>query len=152
MIYGEAVLGRGNEEFDLYRRICPAWLEDQSEIHETEPYVYFQMVTGRTSGAPDHAKNSWLTGTASWTFLSVSQYILGIQPDYDGLRVRPCLPDELPKCTVRRRFRGVKYAIHIRHTGKRSMIVNGQAAQGDIVPAFPCRSQVSVVLAVECGR
>lgn len=127
------MLGRGNEAFDIYRRICPAWLEDQSEIHETEPYVYSQTVTGRASGSPGHAKNSWLTGTASWTFLSVSQYILGVQPDYDGLRIDPCLPDELPECTVRRTFRGAKYTIHIRRTGERSLTVNGQAAPGDIM-------------------
>lgn len=149
VVCGEAVLGRGNEAFDLYRRICPAYLEEQSEIHETEPYVYAQTVTGRASGAPGHAKNSWLTGTASWTFVSISQYILGIQPDYDGLRVCPCLPDELSEYTVRRVFREAEYNIHVRRTGKRSMTVNGQAVQGDTVPVFPCGSQVSVELTIE---
>ena len=146
---GEAVLGRGNEAFDVYRRICPAWLEDRSEIHETEPYVYSQTVTGRASGSPGHAKNSWLTGTASWTFLSVSQYILGVQPDYDGLQINPCLPDELPECTVRRTFRGAEYTIHIRRTGERSLTVNGQAATGDIIPVFPSGDQVSVELTIK---
>ncbi len=149
VVCGEAVLGRGNEAFDIYRRICPAYLEDQSEIHETEPYVYSQTVTGRASGAPGHAKNSWLTGTASWAFLSVSQYILGIQPDYDGLRVKPCLPDELPECTVRRTFRGSEYAIHIRRTGKRSMTVDGRQTEGDIIPLFQPGAKVSVDLTIE---
>ncbi len=149
IVCGEAVLGRGNEAFDVYRRICPAWLEDRSEIHETEPYVYSQTVTGRASGSPGHAKNSWLTGTASWTFLSVSQYILGVQPDYDGLRLNPCLPDELPECTVRRTFRGAEYTIHIRRTGERSLTVNGQAASGDIIPVFPSGDQVSVELTIK---
>ena len=79
-------------------------MEEDSEVHETEPYVYAQTVTGRASGEPGHAKNSWLTGTASWTFVSISQAILGIQPDYDGLRIVPCLPDELKELTVRRQI------------------------------------------------
>ena len=78
IVCGEAVLGRGNEAFDIYKRICPAYLEEDSEVHETEPYVYAQTVTGRASGEPGHAKNSWLTGTASWTFVSISQAILGL--------------------------------------------------------------------------
>ena len=106
IVFAEAALGRGNEAFDVYRRICPAYLEEKSEIHETEPYVYSQTVTGRESGNPGHAKNSWLTGTASWTFLSISQAILGIYPDYDGLRIQPCIPDDWEGFTVLRRFRG----------------------------------------------
>ncbi len=149
VVCGEAVLGRGNEAFDLYRRICPAYLEDHSEIHETEPYVYAQTVTGRASGCPGHAKNSWLTGTASWTFVSISQYILGVQPDYDGLKLVPCLPEELKDLTIRRAFRGADYTIHIKRTGARSMSVNGRAVQGDTVPVFPSGSQVSVELTIE---
>ena len=137
-------MGRGNEAFDIYRRICPAYLEEESEVHETEPYVYSQTVTGRASGEPGHAKNSWLTGTASWTFVSISQAILGIQPDYDGLRIVPCLPDSLKELTVRRQFRGAEYSIHIRQTGVRSMTVNDRAADGDMVPLFPAGSRVQV--------
>ena len=144
IVCGEAVLDRGNEAFDIYRRICPAYLEEESEVHETEPYVYSQTVTGRASGEPGHAKNSWLTGTASWTFVSISQAILGIQPDYDGLRVVPCLPDSLKELTVRRQFRGAEYSIHIRQTGVRSMTVSDRAADGDMVPLFPAGSRVQV--------
>jgi len=134
IVCAEAELGRGNEAFDIYRRICPAYLEDRSEIHETEPYCYSQMVTGRASGNPGHAKNSWLTGTASWTFLSISQAILGVYPDYEGLRIRPCIPDELSEYTVTRRFRGAEYRIHVKRTGEKSMTVDGAAAAGDLVP------------------
>ncbi len=148
IVCGEAVLGRGNEAFDIYKRICPAYLEEESEIHETEPYVYSQTVTGRASGEPGHAKNSWLTGTASWTFVSISQAILGIQPDYDGLRIVPCLPDKLKELTVRRQFRGVEYDIHIRQTGTRSMAVNGQIAEGNTVPLFPIGSSVNIEVTV----
>lgn len=134
IICAEASLGRGNEAFDIYRRICPAYLEDKSEIHETEPYCYAQTVTGRASGNPGHAKNSWLTGTASWTFLSISQAILGIYPDYDGLRIAPCIPDELEEYTVIRRFRGTEYTIHVRRTGEASMAVDGVPLSGNLVP------------------
>ena len=134
IVCAEAVLGRGNEAFDIYRRICPAYLEDKSEIHETEPYVYSQMVTGRASGNPGHAKNSWLTGTASWTFLSISQAILGIYPDYDGLRVAPCIPDDWNEYTVIRRFRGTEYNIHVKRTGEKSLTVDGMPICGNVIP------------------
>ena len=134
IVCAEAVLGRGNEAFDIYRRICPAYLEDKSEIHETEPYCYSQMVTGRASGNPGHAKNSWLTGTASWTFLSISQAILGIYPDYDGLRIHPCIPDDWQGYTVRRKFRGTEYEIEVKRTGVSSLTVDGVTLDGDTAP------------------
>ena len=134
IVCAETAIGRGNEAFDIYKRICPAWLEERSDIHETEPYCYSQTVTGRASGAPGHAKNSWLTGTASWAFVAVSQYILGIRPDYDGLIVDPCLPDELEEFTVTRRFRGSVYAIHVRKTGVYSMQVDGMPVEGRKIP------------------
>ncbi len=134
IVCAESVLGRGNEAFDIYRRICPAYLEEKSEIHETEPYCYAQMVTGRASGNPGHAKNSWLTGTASWTFLSISQSILGICPDYDGLVVNPCVPDDWEEFTVRRKFRGTEYVVHVKRTGEKSLTADGTALPGNIVP------------------
>ena len=144
VICGESVLGRGNEAWDVYRRICPAYLEDKSEVHETEPYVYSQMVTGRASGRPGHAKNSWLTGTASWTFLSVSQYILGIYPDYDGLLVKPCIPDELSEYTVTRKFRGATYHVHVTQTGESSVHANGKPCADGVVPVAEPGSNVYV--------
>ena len=148
IVCGEAVLGRGNEAFDIYRRICPAYLEEQSEVHETEPYVYAQTVTGRASGNPGHAKNSWLTGTASWTFLSISQAILGIQPDYDGLRIVPCVPDSWKEFTVRRRFRGTTYVVHVLRTGDFGITANGERVTGNKVPLFPDLEQVQVEVTI----
>ena len=147
IVCAEASLGRGNEAFDIYRRICPAYLEEKSEIHETEPYCYSQMITGRASGNPGRAKNSWLTGTASWTFLSLSQSILGIYPEYDGLRISPCLPDELEEYTVIRRFRGTKYHIHVRRTGTASLKVDGKAFPGRTIPLMP-KAQIQVEVTV----
>ncbi len=109
----EAIHGNGERAFDIYRRVCPAWVEEFSEIHKTEPYVYCQMVAGRDAALPGEGKNSWLTGTAAWSFVDISQYILGIQPDFDGLRIRPCLPDFLTEYTVERVFRGARYHIHV---------------------------------------
>ncbi len=134
IVCAEAALGRGDEAFDIYRRICPAYLEDKSEIHETEPYVYSQTVTGRASGNPGHAKNSWLTGTASWTFLSISQAILGVYPDYDGLRIHPCIPGDWNGYTVIRRFRGTEYTIQVRRGEEKGIRVNGTPIDGEVVP------------------
>lgn len=147
IVCAEAALGRGNEAFDIYRRICPAYLEDKSEVHETEPYVYAQTISGRASGNPGHAKNSWLTGTASWAFYSISQAILGIVPDYDGLIINPCLPDELKEYTVHRVFRGTEYVIRVKKTGSRSMTVNGRVVDGDMIPLTDepvCHIEVTV--------
>ena len=89
---GETVIGRGDEAWEFYKKICPAYLEDISELHKTEPYVYAQMIAGKDSAKPGEAKNPWLTGTASWNFYAISQFILGIQPHYDGLQIDPCIP------------------------------------------------------------
>ena len=88
----ETVLGHGDRAFEVYRKTCPAYLEEISEIHRTEPYVYSQMIAGPDAARFGEAKNSWLTGTAAWTFYDVSQYILGIRPQFDGLQIDPCIP------------------------------------------------------------
>ena len=102
----ETTLGHGEAAYDLYRKICPAYLEEISEIHRTEPYVYSQMIAGKDAPKFGEAKNSWLTGTAAWTFVNVSQYILGIRPELSGLCISPCLPAHLKDLTVTRYFRG----------------------------------------------
>ncbi len=118
IMIGEAVLGRGNEAFEYYKKICPAFLEEISDIHRTEPYIYAQMIAGKDASRHGEAKNSWLTGTAAWNFVAMSQYILGIRPEYDGLRVDPCIPDSWEEFTVVRRFRGCTYNIHVTNPGK----------------------------------
>jgi len=91
-------------------------------------------VSGRASGNPGHAKNSWLTGTASWTFLSISQSILGIYPEYDGLKVQPCIPDDLNEYTVVRKFRNTEYTINVKRKGSVSMTVDGATINGNVIP------------------
>jgi cellobiose phosphorylase len=141
IICAETVIGRGNRAFDLYRKITPSYIEDISDIHKTEPYVYSQMVAGKDAVRPGEAKNSWLTGTAAWTFTAISQWILGIRPDYDGLRIDPCIPAEWSGFTVRRKFRGSVYVIRIANPshvqkGIKSITVDGKPIEGNILPVF----------------
>ena len=115
-----AIAGNDEEAFNVYWRTCPANTEEISEIHKTEPYVYCQMVAGPEAYQPGEGKNSWLTGTAAWTFLNISQYILGIRPTLDGLGIDPHLPERLPEVRVQRVYRGVTYAIHMHRTSQAS--------------------------------
>ncbi len=124
----------GNSAFDLYTRNAPAYIEDKSEIHRTEPYCYSQTIAGRSAKTFGEAKNSWLTGTAAWSFVAVSQGILGIRPDYDGLIIDPCLPDKMKGFHVSRVFRGSRYDITVRRGDEKGLIVNGEAVAGRTIP------------------
>lgn len=130
----ETRIGRGDRAFQIYRRTCPAYIEDISEIHRTEPYVYSQMIAGKDAPKHGEAKNSWLTGTAAWTFVNVSQYILGIRPSFRGLEIDPCIPSDLEEFTVIRKYRGAEYHIHVQNPdhvqkGIRSVKVNGKPVE-----------------------
>lgn len=129
-----AVAGNDEEAFEVYRRTCPAYVEDKSDIRKTEPYVYCQMVAGPEAPTTGEGKNSWLTGTAAWTFVDVSQFLLGVAPTFDGLKVEPHLPSRFNELTVKRVFRGVTYTIHMTRTGSRSLNVDGAPVDGAIVP------------------
>ncbi len=139
----ETVLGKGDMAFETYRRICPAYQEDESDIRRSEPYCYAQTVAARSSFNQGEAKNSWLTGTAAWTFVSVSQHILGIRPTLKGLLVAPCLPEGISEFTARRRFRGAEYDIRVRRTGTRRQSVDGQPVTGP-VPVIPGKQRYTV--------
>lgn len=128
----ETVIGRGGRAFEIYQKTCPAYIEDISEIHRTEPYVYSQMVAGRDARFHGEAKNSWLTGTAAWTFVNISQYILGIAPTHQGLSVNPCLPKGFGDFEVTRKFREGTYHIRVANPqnvekGVKSVTVDGKA-------------------------
>lgn len=145
----ETVVGRGNRAWQVYTRTCPAYIEDISEIHRTEPYVYSQMIAGKDAPNFGEAKNSWLTGTAAWTFLDVSQYILGIRPDYDGLVVDPCIPASLNGFSAKRDFRGVTYHITVKNPngaekGVASMTVDGTPVEGNMIPFDDSKKEVQV--------
>mgnify|MGYP001537798322 FL=1 len=131
------------------KKPCPAYIEDISEIHRTEPYVYSQMVAGRDAATFGEAKNSWLTGTAAWTFVDVSQYILGIQPTLAGLKIDPCIPHEMDGFTLRRVWRGATYEIVVENPdhlekGVKAMTVDGKPVSGNILSPVPAGSTVEV--------
>ena len=149
----ETVVGHGDRAFDLYSRIAPAYREDISELHKMEPYVYSQMIAGKDAKNFGQAKNSWLTGTAAWNFYVISNYILGIKPDWQGLKVDPCIPHTWDTYTVSRRFRGAVYNIVITNPehvcrGVKTVTVDGKAIEGNVLPVFGDGQthQVQVVL------
>ncbi len=135
----ETIVGHGNRAFEVYEKTCPAYLEEISEIHRTEPYVYSQMIAGKESPRHGEAKNSWLTGTAAWTFYNVSQFILGIRPQFNGLEVDPCIPETLSGFTVKRKYCGATYNIEVDNTagvqkGVKSMTIDGNPVDGNVLP------------------
>ncbi len=137
IMIAEARLGHGDQAFDYYARINPSRREAISDVHRCEPYVYAQMIAGRDAATHGEAKNSWLTGTAAWNLTAITQYILGIQPTLNGLRVAPVIPAEWPGFQASRLYRGVVYHIDVQRAGKGnavSMKVNGQAVEGNIAP------------------
>ncbi|HWR19370.1 MAG TPA: glycosyl transferase [Clostridia bacterium] len=144
----ETALDNGDNAFDFYKRTCPSYLEEKSEIRRTEPYVYAQTVAGRSSYSEGEAKNSWLTGTAAWTFVNISQYILGVKPTLDGLKIRPCLPKELNELTIERVYRGANYRIKIEKTGVYSLKANGEELLGDVIPYDPTKVTIEVEVTV----
>lgn len=153
IICAEAFVGHGDRAFEYYSKIAPSYNEDISEIHRTEPYVYAQMIAGKDASRFGEAKNSWLTGTAAWNFVAVSQYILGIKPDYDGLKIDPSIPSDWDGYKASREFRGVRYNItvknpeHISH-GVKSIVLDGVKLASNVLPMFDAGTQheVEVVL------
>ena len=149
IICAAAYAGEGDQAFKYYSEIAPAFTEETSDIHKTEPYVYGQMVGGKDAGADigrpgknfGQGKNSWLTGTAAWNMVAISQYILGVQPDFDGLRIDPSIPAAWDGFTVTRKYRGAEYAVTIKNPshvckGVKSVTVDGKAIDGNILPVF----------------
>ena len=151
VIIGETVLGRGNYAWDYYRKICPSYTEEHSALHKVEPYVYSQMIAGKDAARPGEAKNSWLTGTAAWNYYAITQFILGIKPAYNGLEINPCIPSEWKQYNVKRKFRGANYDITIYNPngvckGVKSITVDGQAIEGQVVPHTIGNHKVEVVM------
>lgn len=152
IMIAETILGRGDYAWEYYRKICPSYTEEISELHKVEPYVYSQMIAGKDAFKPGEAKNSWLTGTAAWNYYAITQFILGIRPDYNGLEINPCIPSDWKGFEVTRKFRDATYLIDIKNTGVnrgvKSIIVNGKALSGNIIPLQPAGSvnKIEVVL------
>ncbi len=145
----ETVVGRGNRAFEIYKRTCPAYIEDISEIHRTEPYVYSQMIAGADAKFHGEAKNSWLTGTAAWTFVNISQYILGLYPTHKGLSIDPCVPTGFGDFTLTRSYRGASYTIEVLNPnnvekGIASLEVDGVKVEGTVIPYVDGKTDYNV--------
>ena len=134
VIIGEAMAGRAEDAWRHYRKITPAFTKDQA-LRKVEPYVFCQMVAGKDAEKPGEGKNSWLTGTAAWTWKAVSEALLGIKPQFDGLLVEPCIP--IGTYRIRRRFRDAEYDITVRQTGK-----GGKA----FIPYKPGKQKLDITL------
>ena len=152
VIIGETVAGRGDDAWSHYRKILPSYVEEKySTLHKVEPYVNCQMVAGKDAARPGEGKNSWLTGTAAWMWLTVSQYILGIKPSYDGLVIDPCLPCTAQEYSVKRKFRDAEYRIRVSNPkgvsrGIISMQVDGTDVEGNVIAYTPGSHEVIVVM------
>jgi len=152
VIIGETVAGRGDDAWRHYTKILPSYVEEKYQtLHKVEPYVNCQMVAGKDAARPGEGKNSWLTGTAAWMWYTVSEFILGIQPDYEGLRIDPCLPSTAKEYTVKRRFRGALYHIHVvnpdgHQKGVKRISLDGKAVTGNLVPWSEGEHKVEVVM------
>jgi cellobiose phosphorylase len=153
IMIAETVLKNGNQAFEYYRKISPPYSEDISDLHKTEPYVYSQMIAGKDAFRPGEAKNSWLTGTAAWNFYAITQYILGIRPDYNGLLIDPCIPEDWDDLKIIRRFRNKTFRILIHNPSKvscgvKELTLNGQKIKGKMVPFSLAKedNEVKVVL------
>jgi len=139
IMIAETLLGNGEAAWEYFRKICPPYLEEISDLHKTEPYVYAQMIAGKDAHKPGEAKNSWLTGTAAWNFYTISQFILGIRPHYDGLLIHPVIPASWKGYKVTRKFRGATYLIEVSNpdgvsSGVKEILLNGSRLQANLVP------------------
>lgn len=152
VIIGETVAGRGDDAWSHYTKILPSYVEEKHQtLHKVEPYVNCQMVAGKDAARPGEGKNSWLTGTAAWMWYTVSEFILGIKPSYDGLTIDPCLPTSAKEYEVCRKFRGAEYIIKVKNPkgvnkGVRSLFLDGQRMEGNTVPFSKGRHTVEVVM------
>ena len=147
----ETVIGRGDRAFEIYKKTCPAYIEDISEVHRTEPYVYSQMVAGADAKFFGEAKNSWLTGTAAWTFVNVSQYILGVYPTHTGLSINPCVSKGFGDFELTRQFREGSYNIKVVNPdnvekGIKSITVDGKPVEGCVIPYVKGKETYDVVV------
>jgi len=153
IMIAEAILGHGDQAHDYYLRINPSAREEIADLHRCEPYVYAQMIAGRDAPTHGEAKNSWLTGTAAWNYVAITQWILGIQPTFDGLQIAPVLPHGWTGFEATRIFRHVRYRISVQRVGEGngvSVTVDGHLIQGNVLP-LPTGGQSDVEVKVALG-
>ena len=152
IMIGETIIGRGERAWEYYKKICPAYLEDISQLHKTEPYVYSQMIAGKDAARPGEAKNSWLTGTAAWNYYAITRYILGVRPEYEGLVVDPCIPADWKGFEVTRKLRDTTFKIKVSNPsgackGITKRLVDGIEHHGQLIAYSPGNTvEVEVIM------
>jgi cellobiose phosphorylase len=151
VMIAETQIGRGDKAHDYYQRINPSARETLSEVHKCEPYVYAQMIAGKDAHTHGEAKNSWLTGTAAWNYVAITQWILGIRPEVNGLRVDPCIPSTWDGFKVNRQFRGARYEITVQNPehvckGVISITLDGKKIEGNLIPAPESKNSFQVIV------
>jgi cellobiose phosphorylase len=149
----ETKIGRGDRAYDYYLRINPSAREEIGEVHKCEPYVYAQMIAGRDAPTHGEAKNSWLTGTAAWNYVAITQWILGIRPTFDGLEIAPVMPSAWKGFEAERFYRRTRYIIKVKRVGPGSrsrLVVDGEAVEGTIIK-FPKEGTKEVHVKVNIG-
>jgi cellobiose phosphorylase len=148
VMIAETIVGRGDQAFDYYKRINPSAREEISDVHRCEPYVYCQTIAGRDTPKHGEAKNSWLSGTAAWNYVAITQWILGIRPTYKGLEIAPVIPADWDGFKATRVFRGVTYNITVKRAGAGNavtLIVDGVSVPGGVVPLPAAGTEVITV-------
>lgn len=154
IMIAETKIGRGDKAFDYYLRINPSYRQNVSEIHKCEPYVYAQLIAGKDAQNPGEAKNSWLTGAAAWNYVAITQYILGIRPTFDGLKIAPAIPSTWQEFSARRFYRGVLYQIQVERIGKGNDVqleIDGKPIRGTVIPIPPSNIK-EVHVSVHVGK
>ena len=153
IMIAETKIGRGDKAYDYYLRINPSAREEISDLHRCEPYVYAQMIAGKDAPTHGEAKNSWLSGTAAWNYVAITQAILGIKPSYEGLEVTPVIPLAWNGFELVREFRGVRYAISVKREGTGTDVqleVDGKPITGNIIP-LPLTGIKEVIVKITLG-
>jgi N,N'-diacetylchitobiose phosphorylase len=139
VVMAEALTGRGDRAYDYYRKFMPSAYNQKAELRETEPYVYCQFTNSKYNPRYGASRLPWLSGTASWAYFTAAQYILGIQPDYLGLRIDPCLPSKWKSVKITRKFRNKVLNVVIKNTsgrqkGVKKLVLNGNILEGNLIP------------------
>jgi N,N'-diacetylchitobiose phosphorylase len=150
-VIAKAMLGRGDQAYDLYRKFMPSAYNTKAELREIEPYVYNQFIHSKYSPRYGAGRLPWLSGTASWAYYTITQYILGIQPDYAGLKIDPCMPSKWKEIKITRVFRKKNFNIVIKNPngvqkGVKRLTLNGEEISGNLIPPERMKEENEVLV------
>ena len=150
-VIAETLLGNGEQAYNYLRAFMPAAYNTKAEIRQIEPYVNCQFTHSKYSPRFGASRLPWLTGAATWSYYSATQYILGVQPDYDGLRIDPCVPANWKSFKMTRRFRGKFFNIEVKNEkgvqkGVSKLIVNGEEISGNFIPVEKMKTTNEVIV------